>query len=254
MNSHLTEEQLIGYVHHTLTDAQREAMNQHLAACPECRARRDEHEALQQRIRNDLLAEMKTVRPSSDMTFATIEPRLKRRSRSARVLQWPRQWLPGAAALVGLVIAVVGLTVGIGQGSADFTTASTPHTLPTLACFLFAVPVASNLGKSRLFQPQKVALAALTLILWLGLAVVGLYEIYLIREIFFCIYARFWSDYWAAAALGQWLIFLSAGAWLALVIGSGEYHYRHLGQRSSWKLSSWIIGGELFILGLAYLI
>ena len=75
MKSHLGDEQLIGYVHHTLTDAQREAMDRHLATCPDCRARLAEHEALQRRMRNSLMGDLRAVQPTPSMTFSAIAPR-----------------------------------------------------------------------------------------------------------------------------------------------------------------------------------
>jgi anti-sigma factor RsiW len=102
MNSHLSDEQLIGYSHATLTDAEREAMDSHLADCPDCRARLDEHEGLQRHIRHNLLADLRTARPPAGLTFSAIAPRLKRPKSLARL--WPRsgQLVPNAMALTAL--------------------------------------------------------------------------------------------------------------------------------------------------------
>ncbi len=67
MNGHLSAEQLVAYIHQTLDDARREAMDQHLADCSHCRARPPDDESLQRRIRRDLLADLRAARPSPRM-------------------------------------------------------------------------------------------------------------------------------------------------------------------------------------------
>jgi hypothetical protein len=113
MNTHLSEEQLTSYVHQALTDAQRETMDQHLATCPHCRGRLADHEALQRRVRHSLLADLRAVRPSPRMTYAAIEPRL----RKPRKLAWiqPQQFFSGAAALVTLALQAVVLLILLSQ-------------------------------------------------------------------------------------------------------------------------------------------
>ena len=66
MSHHLNDEKLSGHIHHTLTDAEREAIDQHLTTCPTCRAHLDDHGGLQRRIRYDLSADLR-------LTFAEAE-------------------------------------------------------------------------------------------------------------------------------------------------------------------------------------
>ncbi len=113
--SHLNEEQLVAYVHQTLDDARREAMDQHLVGCSHCRARLADHESLQRRVRHDLLADLRAVRPSSQMNYAAISPRLQRpgvfgllRTRSARLFS-------GAAALSTIALQAVILLALLGS-------------------------------------------------------------------------------------------------------------------------------------------
>ncbi len=263
MNSHLSDEQLIGYNHATLTDAEREAMDSHLADCPGCRARLAEHEALQRRIHHSLLADLRTVRPSPDMKFAAIAPGLKRQSGFVGLWRRSGQLVPSAmalAALAGVVIALIGLIEGAGQPPVGITQAHAVP-LPMVACFLFAIPVIGNYYESRIVPLRSVASGVLAFILWAGTAVLGLYEIILVREMLFRIRARFWSssgghgmDYWRAVALGNWAVLPLAIVWIALVIGGGEYHYKRAGQRSSWKLFGWTIAVEVLILVMALLV
>jgi hypothetical protein len=261
MNGHLGDEQLIGYGHATLTDAEREAMDSHLADCPDCRARLAEHEGLQRHIRHGLLADLRTAQPSVGMTFSAIAPGLKRPNSFVRLWQRSGQLVPSVtalAALTGLVVALIGLIKGVSQPAAGITQAHAIP-LPTVACFLFAVPVIGNYYESRTVPSRLIRSGVVAFILWVGTAIVGLYEIFLVRETLFRIYARISfsglkRDYWRALALGNWALIPLALVWIALVVGGGEYHYRRVGQRSSWKLFGWTIAAELFVLILPLLV
>ena len=101
-----------------------------------------------------------------------------------------------------------------------------------------------------------VALVALSL--WLLTAGVGLWEVFLIREMTGRIVARLWADdrpfgpdYWTAVHLGQWSVLIAGLAWIVLVIGSGEFHYRHYGERASWHLFAVCVAIEVGIALLA---
>jgi len=116
----------------------------------------------------------------------------------------------------------------------------------------------------------------LTFVLWAATAALGLYEILLIREMLLRIYVRasssglalgsqllngrnedfYWlrKDFWQALTLGNWALIPLSLAWIVLVIGGGEYHYKRVGQRSSWKLFGWTIAVELSILILPMLV
>ncbi len=87
--------------------------------------------------------------------------------------------------------------------------------------------------------------------LWLGTIGVGLYEIVILRGMALRIYALFWSNRWFATTLGNWSIFVFAMVWIAFAFGTGEYHYRHIGERSSWRLFGISIAVEVAILLLA---
>ena len=127
MSAHLSEKQLVGYIQRTLTDTRREAMDQHLAACPRCRARLADHEALQRRIHYSLLADLRTVRPSPRMTFANIAPRLKRPKRFVPLWGQSQRLLSGAAALAALIlqgVILIALFEGMSQPVSGSTLAS----------------------------------------------------------------------------------------------------------------------------------
>ncbi len=119
----------------------------------------------------------------------------------------------------------------------------------------------------------------LTFVLWVATAAWGLYEMVLVRGMLFRIYGYvirkdFWlniivggrncfgdfyapslgKEYWQAIALGNWALIPLSFIWIAVFIGGAEYHAKHLGQRSSWKLFGWIIAVEVLILVMALLI
>jgi hypothetical protein len=262
MNGHLSDEQLIGYSHNTLTDAEREVMDGHFTHCPECRTRLADHEALQRRIRHSLLADLKAVQPTAGLGFSAVAPRLRSQNHLAALWRQSSQLVRGATsvvALAGLVVAVLSLFDGVGRLAAGVM--EVPVTsLPVAACFLFAIPVANNCRESRVVPSRLILSYVLAFILWVGTAILGIYEIYLIREMIFAIYARFaggvgsGTDYWAALALGNIALLPLSIGWIALVMGGGEYHFKRVGQRSSWKFFGWTIAGELLILLLPWLL
>ncbi len=127
MNTHLHDPQLIGYVHFTLTDAERETMDGHLRDCALCRARLETFESLERRVRYELSADIKSALPPSTMTFSAIAPRLERQSWWDRLRIPSDQLLPGAAAsaaLAGLAVALISVLYALGWSDARAETGS----------------------------------------------------------------------------------------------------------------------------------
>jgi anti-sigma factor RsiW len=250
MSDHLNEEQLTGYVHYTLTDAERETLDAHLNACAQCRARLGEYEALQRRIRYSLASDMKAVSPPSGMSFAAVAPRLQRPRWWERLRLPSGQFVPGAtalAALVGLAVALVGLYQSLGWSSAEAATIPR-NPLPVLACGCFAVTVMGNFS-SRVWPVRLLLIRTLAFLLWIGTAIVGLQVIVVVMDLLMWL---------ASLGLAAGVVILSVWplciVWIALVVGGGEYHYQRLGQRSSWRLFGWTITVELLILMLPYVL
>jgi len=253
MSEHLNDEKLIGYVHYTLTDAGREAMDEHLGACPDCRARLAEYEALQRRIRYSLAGDIKAASPPLGMTFAAVAPRLHRHSWWDRLRVPSGELLPGTlafAALAGLTAALVGLLQSLGWGSARLTAVSESR-LPLLACGCFAVTVVANYKWKSSLPPRLVLSRMLAFTLWIGTAIVGLQVI--VAALDMVIWLLYLVVSPSVAPVGVWASIPLSIAWIAVVVGGGEYHYRWLGQRNSWRLFGWTIAAELFILVLSQL-
>ncbi len=107
----------------------------------------------------------------------------------------------------------------------------------------------------------RIPAAVVALALWVGTALVGLWEIVIVRDMLFRIYAflrpasgPYSTDYWVALSLGNWLVLFLSVLWLGFAIGTGEYHYKRVGQRASWRLFGWTVGIEVLILLLALII
>lgn len=107
----------------------------------------------------------------------------------------------------------------------------------------------------------KLGAGLLAVALWLGTAALGLWEIVIIRDMVVRIFARLFSDgkaygqdYWGGVALGNWLVLILAIVWIAMVMGLGEYHFKHFGEPKSWKWFGRVIAVQLAILVLAFFI
>jgi hypothetical protein len=252
LNPHLSNDQLIGHAYYTLTDAEREVMDAHLAECQQCRAQLTQHEMQQRYIHHTLLADIKAATLPAHMTFAAIAPRLERRT--PLTILWA--FFSGATALAapaGLVIALVGLWQGVGLSGAGTTTTAT--FLSMLACGCFALTLVGQYEWPALAPSRFTLSALLAFILWLGTAIVGLQNIVVIWNIVAWGLALAGIQFSHAPVLSFVLsIIPTAILWIAVVIGGGEYHFTHLGQPRSWKLFGWTIAGELFILLLRYLV
>lgn len=252
MNAHFSDEQLVGYVHRTLTDADRETMDGHLNACIICRARLEEAESLQRRIRYDLTADIKAVAPSAAMRFSDIAPRLTRRNRWETLRVPTVQLFPAAAAVIavaGLAITVVGLVFGLDRTSA---VADTPPnvTFPMLACACFAATILSSHRLQR-WSPRLLLVYTIAFVLWLGTAVVGLQVITTLLDLLTWMLHMNISS--ASAILASWSLIPLSVMWIALVVGGGEFHFKHVGRSESWVLFGLTVAMQALILSIPLL-
>lgn len=252
--SHLSEEQFIGYVYRTLTDTEREAFDAHLVECQHCRAHLTRHQAMQRRIHHHLQADVKSASPSSQMNFAAIAPRLKRRRSMIPQGQSLLAGLSATAALAGLAIALVSLQQNLILLSTNGPVMASMGTLPMLACFCLAFALVRQFDWTN-HVPQRFSLSALlAFLLWLGTAVIGLQIIVVIRDLFVWAFIYTGGDAGLAFNLSSLVIIASAIGYIAIVIGGAEYHYKHIGQRNSWLWFGWTIVAELLLLVIHYLL
>ena len=254
---HVNEEQLIGYVHRTLTDAEREALDAHLVNCQGCRTRLAAHQARQRQIHQELGANIRAARPLSTMSFAQIEPRLRSKNRWVQTWRAAFDGLTTLAAPTGLAVAVVGVWGLEPYWSAE--TAPAPANPFLLLAGLFLGLAVVSQYRHRSLPPRTLLTAPLTFILWLGTAVIGLYNLIIIRDLIIIGYANYvikpgslagpgTNAYWRSVTVGNFSLLLLAMLWIAVIVGLGEYHFKHIGQRSSWKLFAWTVAVQLTIL------
>ncbi len=83
MSNHLSDQELNGYIHRTLSDVQRETMGRHLQQCDRCRARLQQGEQWRRHVTNDLDMTLCYARPSADMRFNQIQGRINRKRKFA---------------------------------------------------------------------------------------------------------------------------------------------------------------------------
>jgi hypothetical protein len=99
--------------------------------------------------------------------------------------------------------------------------------------------------------------------LWLATAVLAFYEILVVRNLVFDLYARLLaafgstvavSDHFWATALGQASVYVMVFVAIAVIIGGFEYHYKRVGDPRSRKLLLWTLGIQAGILLLSLIV
>ncbi|MEZ4643171.1 MAG: hypothetical protein R3E31_10645 [Chloroflexota bacterium] len=104
MGKHLDDNDLNGYIHQTLTDAQRESMDRHLADCPLCRARVDDARRLQRQIRLELDATLRQAQPARTRQFSQMRASLPQQRQRALWRFHSLRMLSGVGTLGAVVL------------------------------------------------------------------------------------------------------------------------------------------------------
>jgi LCP family protein required for cell wall assembly len=110
---HASDSNLIAYVHHQITDAQREEIDRHLETCLECRRQLLSHADVQRRLSDGLARELAQLHPISN--WATIQSQMHKPRPSRGLVTG---WLRGASTsrrgiyLAMLIAYAVVLVVG----------------------------------------------------------------------------------------------------------------------------------------------
>lgn len=250
---HLTTDDLTGYIYRMLDDAQREIIAAHLLDCPTCRANLTEQELRQRQISNELSAILNAATPSLQMNFGAIRPQLQIQPK--RLNLWPRlaAVTPPAFALLGLLFALFGLWQAFGV-RAYVTSTPILGAFPTLAGFFLVLASVQQFDHTLSVQPRLVITWVLAVILWLGSAFIGLLDLIVIRDLAIMAVVAVDGETAQAGPIAIMAVYLGTLLFIGLIIGGGEYHYRNIGQPSSWKLFTITLLGQLFILILPYLI
>jgi hypothetical protein len=111
--------------------------------------------------------------------------------------------------------------------------------------------------KNSLVDPKKIGIWLLTLVLWLVTMVLGVLAIMALSDIARLVISMVVSqnaDVGATATRG-WItsvrniaIIVGGILWIGVAVGGMEYHFRHKGQRKSYKVFAWTIGIEIGLL------
>jgi hypothetical protein len=101
---------------------------------------------------------------------------------------------------------------------------------------------------------RKWAVSILVVVLWIATMVLGLVEIYLLRQTSIRVYAHFSTNGYTAILIANVIVFIAAISWLVFAVGSGEYHLKKAGQPGSWTLFAWSIAIEMLILILYFVV
>ena len=99
----------------------------------------------------------------------------------------------------------------------------------------------------------RVLPGVLSVLLYLITLFLGIWDIYLIREIFNVIYIQFTtSGTYTAYLLGGVLVLILVLAFIGFLLVTAEFHRKHVGQSASWKLYAQTLLVEAIIPILAF--
>ena len=253
ITKHITTENLTGYIHQTLDDAQREEIDAHLVECPSCRASVAQQEIQYRQISNELVSILNFTTPSPQMNFSAIAPRLHRHI-SQNILLDRAIFVPMTLALTGFVFALFGLWRAIGNQA--FTSPAQPlGVFPPLACFFLVLASVQQSDSSYSPRWSRRAITwIIVLILWLGSAFIGLLDIIALSDLAIIVVIAMGGQKATAEPVAMTAVLLGALLYVGFIIGGAEFHYRNVGQARSWKLLSITLLIQLFILILPYLL
>jgi hypothetical protein len=76
----------------------------------------------------------------------------------------------------------------------------------------------------------------LTALAWLGTVALAMVDIYFLREIVWAILARFSPSFYSGVLTGQIVVVIGAILFLAYLVVSGEYYFKHAGESRAWTI------------------
>lgn len=101
---------------------------------------------------------------------------------------------------------------------------------------------------------QQVTSAVLAIVLWLLTLGLGMNGIYVVKEIFYLLFSSLGGNMQMAEQYALILVFLLGLSFTVFVIGSAEYHRKHVGKHESWRLFAWSLAIEISITVLYYIL
>ncbi len=255
VKTHLNDEQIFGYMYGTLSDAQREVIDKHLTQCQICRARVGSHENLYRNIEHTLKAEIDRKSPPSGMSFAQIY-RQSHRGGFFQLLPKLSSAIHISATIMGLGLAFLSVWhTLIGSTINNFYQIPSPKgSFSALACFFLLFVSMDQHDRSFSIRPRYILSIAIAFMLWLGSSLVALVNIIVIRDLTIAAVIFSGGNPESAGTVAILTVLVAAMIAIGVIIGGAEYHFKHLGQPSSWKLFSWTIITQLLVIVLPYLL
>lgn len=90
-------------------------------------------------------------------------------------------------------------------------------------------------------KSQKFWVGVLVLVLWLVTFGLGLEAMYGSLQLFYVIFGSLGGNVMKVERFAMALIFFLGIGFTVFIIGSAEYHRKHVGTRKSWRLLIWTI-------------
>jgi predicted anti-sigma-YlaC factor YlaD len=250
-NRHFNDQQILGYVYRTLSDADRETMDHHLVNCPVCRTRINQVEIQGRQITNELKAEINGSTIPEGLSFSAIASKLGER-RTHRFWSRLSSSIPLATAVMGLLLAFIGLWQTLGDWSSISIVPKQSGAYPTLACFFFMFVSMGQFDRALSIRPRFILTVILAALLWLGTFIIGFLNLLVIVDLAVTGYLIVGGDADGATVIGILAAIIAVMVYIGVVIGGAEYHYKNVGQPGSWKLFTWTLIIQLFIMVLPY--
>jgi hypothetical protein len=173
---------------------------------------------------------------------------------------WKVRWqalastAPVLLALSGLFLTFFGLWDAARMLPAGEQSLVQFSAYPTLAIFLFLLASVQEFDRSFSIRPRLVVQALVAGVLWLGSALIGLLNIIVIRDLTIAAVVALGGSRAEAVPVTIISVMLAVLLYIGVVIGGADHHFRNLGQAGSWKLFSFTLLGQLFLLILPYLL
>jgi hypothetical protein len=247
---HISTDQIIGYLYHTITDATRETIDTHLVDCPYCRSKLEQHQGRIHNFDREIRLAINSANPPEEMQFENIAPRLRRRSLFLKV-PILLDTLPMGASLAGLILALAGLWK-VALSFSLTRPSQSVSAFPALACFCLMFVSMDQFERSYSLRPRYIISALLAGLLWLSTAVLGFLNLVSVRDIAMITLTDAGRSPEEVGFLTILAVMTATIGFIALVIGGAEYHYKHIGHPSSWKVFVWTITIQLLILLVPY--
>jgi hypothetical protein len=252
-NDHIKGDQILAYLLKSLNDTERETIDHHLAYCPVCRSRVDEAEIQHRRVRNAIRAEITGVKVPSSLSFSKAASQLERRTWSRLQFRLATT-IPVVTAVIGVILALAGFLDTLGDWSSMGIPPTPKSAFPALACFFLMFVSMDQFDRSFSIRPRFILTVLLAVFLWIGTFFVGLMNILVITDLVTMGFLVLGGNPETATFIAILTAFLTAMGYIVVVIGGAEYHYKHLGQPGSWKLFTWTLVIQLFIMILPYFV